>query len=162
MIKVGDMFPTVTLRTMGAEGPETVITTDLFAGKRTILIGLPGAFTPGCSRKHLPGYVEYAEKFSALGIDHIACVANNDAFVMQAWAEKYGAIGTITMLSDTGELREALGLSIDLSAVGLGTRMQRFAMALDNNTVTKLGVEEDSQVLKSSAEKFYQILSADS
>lgn len=151
-IKVGDKIPAATLTKVTANGPEAVSTTDYFAGKRVALFSVPGAFTPTCSAKHLPGFVEKAADLKAKGIDEIASTAVNDAFVMGAWA-KAGSAESITMLSDgNAEFVKALGLTMDGSKFGMGTRGQRFSMVVNDGTVEQLNVEEGGEFRVSSAE----------
>lgn len=151
-IKVGDKIPAATLTKVTANGPEAVSTADYFAGKRVALFSVPGAFTPTCSAKHLPGFVEKAADLKAKGIDEIASTAVNDAFVMGAWA-KAGNAESITMLSDgNAEFVKALGLTMDGSKFGMGTRGQRFSMVVNDGTVEALHVEEGGEFRVSSAE----------
>jgi len=152
-IKVGDKIPSATLMQMKDGGPKPVKTDDLFAGKKVVLFALPGAFTPTCSAKHLPSFVQNADAIKAKGIDTIACVSVNDAFVMGAWGEQQKVGDKIMMLGDgNGELTRALGLEMDGSRFGMGKRSQRFAMIVDNGVVTKLNVEEPGAFAVSSAE----------
>jgi glutaredoxin/glutathione-dependent peroxiredoxin len=151
-IAVGDTIPAATLIKLTEAGPDGVSTTDYFAGKRVALFSVPGAFTPTCSAKHLPGFVEKADELKAKGIDEIAATAVNDAFVMGAWAKAGGADG-ITMLSDgNAEFVTALGLTMDGSKFGMGTRGQRFAMVVNNGKVEQLFVEAPGEFRVSSAE----------
>lgn len=141
-IKIGDKIPAVTLMQATAEGPREITTEALFAGKTVVLFGVPGAFTPTCSAKHLPGFVAQAAAIQAKGVDTIACVAVNDAFVMGAWAKDQGITTEITMLADgSAKLASALGLELDLTARGLGMRNQRFALIAKDGTVTHVAVE---------------------
>ena len=143
MIQVGDRIPSLTLLKAGADGPEPVETDSFFAGRKVALFSVPGAFTPTCSARHLPGFVEKAEEFASRGVDEIACVAVNDAFVMQAWAQQSGAENKVTMLSDgNGELAQAMGLTMDGSKFGMGTRGQRWSAIVEDNVVTSLNIEE--------------------
>jgi len=152
-IKVGDKIPSATLMQMKDGGPKPVKTDDLFAGKKVVLFALPGAFTPTCSAKHLPSFVQNADAIKAKGIDTIACVSVNDAFVMGAWGEQQKVGDKIMMLGDgNGDLTRALGLEMDGSHFGMGKRSQRFAMIVDNGVVTKLNVEEPGAFAVSSAE----------
>ncbi len=151
-IAVGDKIPDVKLMKPGENGPEAVQTGDYFKGKRVALFSVPGAFTPTCSAKHLPGYVQNAGQLKAKGIDEIACTAVNDAFVMGAWNRADGS-GDITMLADgSGDLAKALGLELDLSGGGLGKRGQRFSMVVNDGTVEQLNVEAPGEFKVSSAE----------
>ncbi|MEP6786298.1 MAG: peroxiredoxin [Sphingomonadales bacterium] len=151
-IAVGDKIPAATLTKVTAAGPEAVSTADYFAGKRVALFSVPGAFTPTCSAKHLPGFVEKAAELKAKGIDEIASTAVNDAFVMGAWA-KAASAESITMLSDgNAEFVTALGLTMDGSKYGLGMRGQRFSMVVNDGTVEALYVEAGGEFRVSSAE----------
>ena len=152
-IKVGDKIPSATLMQMKDGGPKPVKTDDLFAGKKVVVFALPGAFTPTCSAKHLPGFVQNADAIKAKGVDAIACVSVNDAFVMGAWGDQQKVGDKIMMLADgNGDLTKALGLELDGSRFGMGKRSQRFAMIVDNGVVTKLNVEEPGAFAVSSAE----------
>lgn len=151
-IQVGETIPDVTLVKATAEGPEKVQAQDYFAGKKVALFSVPGAFTPTCSAKHLPGFVDKADELRAKGIDEIACTAVNDPFVMQAWNERDGA-SSVTMLADgNGELAQALGLTMDGSGFGLGQRGSRWSAVVENGTVTQLNLEEGGAFEVSSAE----------
>ena len=141
-IKIGDKIPAVTLMQATAEGPREITTDALFAGKTVVLFGVPGAFTPTCSAKPLPGFAAQAAAIQAKGVDTIACVAVNDAFVMGAWAKDQGISTEIVMLADgSAKLATALGLELDLTARGLGMRNQRFALIAKDGTVTHVAVE---------------------
>ena len=143
-IKAGDKIPSVALKRLGADGMEEVSTDDLFAGKKVVMFGLPGAFTPTCSAKHLPGFIEKADQIGAKGVDSILCMSVNDPFVMKAWADQQGAGDKVAMLPDgNGTLTAAMGLELDVSAVGLGSRSKRFAMVVDDGTVTSIAIEEN-------------------
>ena len=151
-ITVGDRIPDVSLKIMGAEGPQAVSTNELLAGKRVVLFAVPGAFTPGCSRAHLPGYVVHVDDIKAKGIDEVICTSVNDAFVMSAWGAAQNA-EHITMLADgNGELAQALGLTMDGSGFGLGQRSKRYAMVVNDGVVELLNVDDTGAVDKSSAE----------
>jgi len=150
-IAVGDKLPDVKLVKATADGPEAVQSADFFAGK-VALFSVPGAFTPTCSAKHLPGFVDKAADLKAKGIDEIACTAVNDAFVMGAWGKASGS-DDVTMLADgNGALAEAVGLTMDGSGFGLGTRGQRFSMVVNDGTVEQLNVEAPGAFEVSSAE----------
>jgi peroxiredoxin len=152
-IKVGDKFPSVELGRMGEKGPEKVNTDELFKGKRVVLFSVPGAFTPTCSKAHLPGFVVNADNLRNKGIDTIACVAVNDAFVMDAWGRASHVGDEIVMLADgNGELARKLGLELDASGYGMGKRGQRFSMLIDNGVVKQLHVEAPGEFKVSSAE----------
>jgi peroxiredoxin len=152
-IKVGDTIPSVTIRQATAEGPKEVNTAELFAGRTVVLFGVPGAFTPTCSAKHLPGFVTNAAALKAKGVDTIACVAVNDGFVMGAWAKEQGITDEVVMLADgSADFTRALGLEMDLTARGLGVRSQRFALVARNGKVTHLAVEAPGAFEVSKAE----------
>ncbi len=152
-IKVGDKIPSATLMQMKDGGPKPVKTDELFAGKKVVVFALPGAFTPTCSAKHLPGFVQNADAIKAKGVDAIACVSVNDAFVMGAWGDQQKVGDKIMMLGDgNGDLTKALGLEMDGSRFGMGKRSQRFAMIVDNGVVKQLNVEEPGAFAVSSAE----------
>ena len=152
-ISVGDKVPTVNFVKPTAEGPQPVSSDELFAGKRVALFSVPGAFTPTCSAKHLPGFVEKADELKAKGIDEIACTAVNDAFVMGAWGKSSGVDDKVTMLADgNGDFAKAVGLEMDGSKFGMGTRGQRFAMVVNDGTVEQIFVEAPGEFRVSSAE----------
>ncbi|MEM9285065.1 MAG: peroxiredoxin [Pseudomonadota bacterium] len=152
MIETGQTVPNTSVFEATAEGPKPVETDALFAGKTTALFAVPGAFTPTCSAKHLPGFVEKAADLKAKGVDQIVCMSVNDAFVMNAWGEGANA-GDIVMLADgNGDLTKALGLEMDGKGFGMGMRSQRFAMVLDGTTVKQLFVEDPGAFEVSSAE----------
>ena len=151
-INVGDKLPDVKLVKATAEGPEQVQSSDYFAGRKVALFSVPGAFTPTCSAKHLPGYVDKADELKAKGVDEIACTAVNDAFVMGAWKDANSA-DTVTMLADgNADFAQALGLTMDGKGFGMGTRGQRFSMIVDDGVVKELNVEEPGDFKVSSAE----------
>jgi len=154
MAKVGDKVPSATLRMLGPEGPKAVTTEELFApGKKVVAFALPGAFTPTCSAKHVPGYVTEFDKLKAKGVDTIACISVNDAFVMGAWGKEQKAGDKVMMLGDgNGEFTQAMGLTMDGSKFGLGTRSQRYAMVVDNGVIKELFVEKPGAFEVSSAE----------
>ena len=152
-IKVGDRIPGMTLLKATADGPQPVQTDDYFAGRRIALFSVPGAFTPTCSARHLPGFVERAEELRAKGVDEIACTAVNDAFVLAAWARSAGAEDKVTMLADgNGDFAEALGLTMDGSKFGLGKRGSRWSAIVEDGVVRELNVEEPGAFSVSSAE----------
>lgn len=152
-IQVGDRIPSFTLHKATAEGPQPVDTDSFFAGRKVALFSVPGAFTPTCSARHLPGFVERADEFRDKGVDEIACVAVNDAFVLQAWAQQSGAEGKVTMLADgNGDFSRALGLTMDGSKFGLGMRGSRWSAIVDDGVVKELNVEEPGAFKVSSAE----------
>ncbi len=157
-IKVGDLIPDVTIKVMGEEGPENISTMDLFRNKKSILFAVPGAFTPGCSLSHLPGYVVNADKIKEKNVDTIACISVNDAFVMNAWGEAQNA-GEILMLADgNAEFTKKIGLTLDGSDFGMGIRSQRYAMIIENGSVSILLVEEGGGIKVSSAESILNLL----
>ena len=157
-IQVGDKIRSCTLKTMGDKGPQDITTQDIFGGKKVVLFAVPGAFTPGCTLSHLPGYVVNADKIKAKGVDTIACMAVNDAFVMDAWSKSQNA-GELLMLADgNGDFTAALGLELDARGFGLGTRCQRFAMIVDDGKVSHLNVESGTGVDVSSAETIMGLL----
>ncbi len=152
-IALGDKIPSVTIQHKTADGIDQISTDEYFAGRKVVLFAVPGAFTPTCSQKHLPGFVANAEAIKAKGVDEIACVSVNDAFVMDAWGNDQNAEGKVTMLADgSAKLAQALGLGLDLVEKGLGPRSQRYAMIVDNGSVTLLNVEESGQFEATSAE----------
>jgi peroxiredoxin len=141
-VNVGDKVPDVEVHTMGPEGPKKVRTSEVLGSGKVVLFAVPGAFTPGCSKIHLPGYVQDAEQLKAKGVGTIACVAVNDAFVMQAWADAQGVGDKILMLADgNGAFTEAMGLVMDGSGFGLGSRSRRYAAVLQDGVITNLDVE---------------------
>ena len=152
-IKVGGKIPSVTLMQMKDGSPKPMKTDELFAGKKVVVFALPGAFTPTCSAKHLPGFIQHAAEIKRKGIDAIACVSVNDVFVMGAWGEQQGAGDKVMMLADgNGELTAALGLEMDGTKYGMGKRSQRYSMLVDNGVVKQLNVEEPGAFSVSSAE----------
>jgi glutaredoxin/glutathione-dependent peroxiredoxin len=152
-ISIGDKLPATTFMTMTESGPAPVQSGEFFAGKTVALFSVPGAFTPTCSAKHLPGFIEKADALKAKGIDAIACTAVNDPFVMGAWGKSAGAGEAVTMLADgNGSFATAIGLTMDGSKFGLGTRGQRFAMVVNDGTVEKLFVEAPGEFHVSSAD----------
>jgi peroxiredoxin len=151
-IAVGDKLPDVKLVKVTQSGPEAIQTGEYFAGKKVALFSVPGAFTPTCSAKHLPGFVERADELKAKGIDEIACTAVNDAFVMEAWGKASGG-EAVTMLADgNGDLPAAVDLTMDGSAFGMGKRGQRFSMVVNDGVVEQLNVEAPGQFEVSSAD----------
>ena len=158
-IKVGDKIPSATLKQLTPEGPKEVTTDELFGGKKVALFAVPGAFTPTCSQRHFPGYVDKAADIRAKGVDEIACVAVNDVFVMDAWGKAQKAEGKVRMLADgSGDFARALGLELDLTKAGLGKRSQRYSMLVDNGVVKTLNVEQAGQFDVSSAETMLKAL----
>ena len=152
-IKVGDRIPKGQFTVMGANGPEPLSSDKVFSGKKVVLFSVPGAFTPTCSAKHLPGYLENAGALKGKGVDTIACLAVNDVFVMSAWG-KAGAVGDkVLMLADgNGDYTRALGLELDATGFGMGKRGKRFSMIVDDGVVTHLNIEPPGQFGVSSAD----------
>lgn len=149
-IKQGDKLPDGKLRTMTAEGPKEISTDEVFKGKKVVLFSVPGAFTPTCSKQHLPSYLANYDKIKAQGVDTIACMAVNDPFVMDAWGKDKGVGAKILMLADgNGDYTKALGLELDGSKFGLGHRGKRFSMIVNNGVVEKLNVDESGYSLSS-------------
>ena len=159
-INVGDKIPSVTLKQLTPEGVKEFTTDEIFRSKKVVLFAVPGAFTPACSRRHLPGYVDRAADIKAKGVDEIACVAVNDAFVMGAWGKEQKTEGKVRMLADgSGDFVRALGLELDLSKMGLGTRSKRYSMLVDDGVVKSLNVEQSpGQVEGSGAEAMLRAL----
>ncbi len=152
-IAKGESLPPATFTTMTENGPEKVNSTDFFTGRTVALFSVPGAFTPTCSARHLPGFVEKADALKQKGVDEIACTAVNDAFVMGAWAKSAAADGKVTMLADgNGDFVKAVGLTMDGSAFGMGTRGQRFSMIVKDGVVQELNVEAPGDFKVSSAD----------
>ena len=143
-ISVGDKMPSGTLMTMGDGGPEPVSKDDWFSGKKVVLFGLPGAFTPTCSAQHVPSYVENHTALAAKGVDAVGCMSVNDAFVMGAWGKDQQVGNKVTMLADgSAAYAKSLGLELDLTARGMGVRCQRFAIVVDDGVVSAVQVEEN-------------------
>ncbi len=158
-IKIGDTVPAATLMKMTDSGPAPVTTAELFDGRTVVLFSVPGAFTPTCSAKHLPGFVDNAEAMRAKGIDEIVCISVNDAFVMGAWGKAANVGDAVTLLADgNGDFVEALGLTMDGSRFGMGKRGQRFSMLVKNGVVSELNVEDPGAFKVSSAEHLLEQL----
>ena len=158
-IKVGEKLPTVSLKYMNKDGMQTATTDELFKGKKAILFGLPGAFTPTCSAKHLPGFVTHAGDIRKKGVDLIACLSVNDAFVMDAWGKAQNAGDKVMMLADgNGDFAKATGLTMDGTGYGMGLRTSRWAMVLDDGKVKTLNVEAPGAFEVSSAEAVMKAL----
>ncbi len=151
-INVGDRVPNVTLHHMGEKGPEAIGTDDIFSGKKVVLFALPGAFTPTSSAAHLPGFVVNADKLKQKGVDTIACLSVNDAFVMGAWGKQQNADDILMLADGSGNFTQAVGLELDLTERGLGVRSQRYAMIVDDGVVKELAVEAPGKFEVSSAE----------
>ncbi|ANC88466.1 peroxiredoxin [Sphingomonas sp. NIC1] len=157
-ITVGDTIPSATLTKVTSDGPDQVSTDDFFRGRTVALFAVPGAFTPTCSARHLPGFVEKRDALAAKGVDEIACTSVNDAFVMGAWAKSQEAEG-ITMLADgNGDFAKAVGLTMDGSKFGMGLRSQRYAMLVEDGVVKQLHVEAPGEFKVSSAEHLLDAL----
>ena len=158
-IKVGDKLPAATFSAGTAEGPKPMTTDEIFAGKKVALFAVPGAFTPTCSARHLPGFKDHAADFKAKGVDAIACVSVNDAFVMGAWGKNANAGSAVTMLADgNGDFAEAVGLTMDGKAFGMGKRGQRFSMIVNDGVVEQLNVEAPGEFKVSSADHMLEQL----
>jgi peroxiredoxin len=152
-LKAGDALPDVTFMTMTPDGPSKVSTADMFAGKRVVLFAVPGAFTPTCSAKHLPGFVEKAEQLAGKGVDAVACTSVNDVFVMDAWGRDQNAGEKVVMLADgNGDFAQAAGLTMDGTGFGMGVRSQRYALVAKDGVVEQIFVEEPGAFEVSSAE----------
>ena len=158
-IQVGDTLPSINLMTMTTEGPKPISMTEISSGKKVVLFAVPGAFTPTCSAQHLPGFIEHNKELRDKGIDVVACVSVNDPFVMKAWGEDRKVGEEVLMLSDgNGEFTAAIGLEMDGSGFGLGTRSQIYAMIIDDGVVSALNVEPGPGIDISSAEKILEQL----
>ncbi len=152
-IKAGDHMPAGVLKTMSAEGPKDLTSEELFKGKKVVVFSVPGAFTPTCDAKHLPGFVQLADQIRAKGVDTIACMAVNDVFVMNAWGKASGVADKVLMLADgNGDYAKALGLELDARGFGLGLRGQRFALVIDDGVVSYANIEAPGQFKVSAAE----------
>ena len=154
MIEKGQNVPSINVFEATADGPKPVSTDDLFSGKKTVLFAVPGAFTPTCSAKHLPGFVEKKDALKDKGVDQIVCMSVNDAFVMQAWGKNQGADGKVAMLADgNGDFTRAIGMEIDASGFGMGKRSARYSLLVEDGVVRQVNVEEaPGQMKVSSAE----------
>jgi len=159
-IAVGDRLPEVTFKTVTNDGPGDVSTSEVFADKKVALFAVPGAYTPTCHQKHMPGFLEHLSELKAKGIDDVVCTSVNDVFVMEHWGRDTGAVGKIMLLADgSAEFAKALGLDLDLGAFGLGTRSQRYAMIVDDGVVQVLNIEDTpSSAERSSAEELLKAL----
>ncbi len=152
-IKVGDRIPDAALTRMTATGPAPITAEEIFAGRKVVLFAVPGAFTPTCSAKHLPGFVQNVDAFKARGVDAIACLSVNDAFVMDAWGRSQSVGDKVMMLADgSADFTRALGLEMDLTARGFGVRSQRYSMIVEDGVVKELNVEPGAEFGVSSAE----------
>ena len=158
-IKVGDKVPAAKLQIKTKDGVQTKTTDELFGGKKVVLFALPGAFTPTCSAKHLPGFVNNHQALKSKGIDSVACLSVNDAFVMDAWGKDQGVEDKVMMLADgNGEFTKAVGLTMDATGYGMGLRSQRYAMVVEDGVVKKLNVEAPGAFEVSSAEAILKAL----
>jgi peroxiredoxin len=158
-IKVGDKVPAVTLRYLGADGVKAVSAEEFFGGKKVAIFGLPGAYTRTCSSRHLPGYVQHAAALKGKGLDTIACLSVNDAFVMNAWGKEHEAGDNVVMLGDgSADFTKAIGLTVDRTEAGMGIRSQRYSMVVENGVVTQLNVEPSGEYGVSSAEAMLEKL----
>ena len=157
-IQVGDKVPSATFKVMTADGPQDMSTDEVFSSKKVVFFAVPGAFTPGCSMTHLPGFVINADAIKAKGADTIACMAVNDAFVMGAWGQGQNAEEILMLADGNGEFTAALGLELDASGFGMGNRAQRFGMIVDDGTVSYLGIEAPGEIKVSSAEMMLEKL----
>jgi peroxiredoxin len=158
-VQVGDKVPAATLKYLSSEGPKEITTDELFSGKKVAVFAVPGAFTPTCSQRHLPGYVDKSSDLKAKGVDTIACVAVNDAFVMGAWGKDQSCGDKVMMLADgSGDFTRAIGLELDARKAGLGMRSQRYSMLVDNGVVTKLNIEAPGKFEVSDADSMLKAL----
>jgi peroxiredoxin (alkyl hydroperoxide reductase subunit C) len=152
-LKVGDKIPEATFMQMTDSGPQPVTASDLFSGKKVVVFALPGAFTPTCSAQHLPGFVQHADDIKAKGVDAIACLSVNDAFVMGAWGKDQNVGDKVLMLADgSAQFTQAAGLVLDLTERGMGVRSQRYSMIVDDGVVTDINVEQGPSFEVSNAE----------
>ena len=157
-LQVGDKIPSVTLKTMGAKGPQDITTDEIFSGKKVVLFAVPGAFTPTCSAAHLPSFVVNADKLKAKGVDTIVCTSVNDAFVMDAWGKDRNAEELLMVGDGNGDFATAMGLTMDGSGFGLGKRSVRYALVAEDGKITALNVEKGGAYEVSSAEKILEAL----
>lgn len=157
-IQVGDKVPAANFKVMTADGPKEISSDEVFAGKKVVFFAVPGAFTPGCSMTHLPGFVVNADAIKAKGADTIVCMAVNDAFVMGAWGQAQNADEILMLADGNGEFTAAIGLELDASGFGMGSRAQRFGMIVDDGTVSYLGIEAPGEIKASSAETMMEQL----
>jgi peroxiredoxin len=159
MIQEGEKIPSVKLKVMKDGQMHDITTDEIFGGKKVVLFAVPGAFTPTCSEKHLPGFIEKAGELRAKGVDRVVCTSVNDAFVMDAWGRDRGAADKVMMVADgNGDLARALGLEFDGSGIGFGIRSQRYALVAEDGVVRKLAVEKPMQFEVSSAEAILESL----
>ncbi len=158
-IEVGDRIPSVTVAHMTGDGPAQISTDEVFGAKRVVLFAVPGAFTPTCSAQHLPGFLANADAIKAKGVDTIACVAVNDAFVMGAWGKDQNVGDAVLLLADgSGDFTRAVGMEFDLTGMGLGVRSKRYSMIVDDGVVKALNLDEGGKLEGSTAEKLLEQL----
>ncbi len=157
-IAAGSTIPAATLRTLTGDGPKPITTEEIFRGRKVVLFVVPGAFTPGCSKAHLPGYVVNADAIKAKGVDTIACLAVNDAFVMGAWGQAQNANELLLLADGNGEFAAAAGLAVDFSDYGMGSRAKRCAMIVDDGVISHLAIEPAGEISVSSAESILEHL----
>ena len=157
-IEVGDSVPSVNFSTMTDDGPKEISSNEVFSGKKVVFFAVPGAFTPGCSMTHLPGFVINADAITSKGVDEIVCMSVNDAFVMGAWGEAQNAEKLLMLADGNGEFTRAIGLELDASGFGMGPRAQRFGMIVDDGIVTHLAIEAPGEIKVSSAEAILDLL----
>ncbi len=158
-IQVGEKIPAIKVKVIGPDGPEDVSADELFAGKKSVLFAVPGAFTPLCSAQHLPGFVEKSKDIKAKGVDAIYCLSVNDAFVMSAWAQDRGTGEAVTLIADgSADFTSAVGLVLDGSNFGMGTRSQRYAAVIEDSVLTHLAVEAPAKFEVSSADAILEAL----
>ncbi len=157
-IQVGDSIPDATMKVLGDNGPEDITTSELFAGKKVVLFAVPGAYTPTCSAAHLPSYVANADKIKAKGVDSIVCVSVNDVFVMDAWGKDKNAEELLMVGDGNGEFTKAMGLELDGSGFGLGTRSIRYSLIAEDGKITTLNLEQGGAYEVSSAEAILDAL----
>ena len=150
-IQIGQKLPSLILKTPGSDGPEDISTDDIFNGKKVVLFALPGAFTPGCSASHLPGFVVQYDEIIAKGVDTVACLSVNDAFVMGAWSDAQNAENIVMLADGNAEFTNAVGLTLDASGFGMGSRSKRYAMIVDDGIVQSLDIDA-AGIEQSSAE----------
>jgi len=157
-IQVGDKVPSTNFKMMTDEGPKDISSNEVFGGKKVVLFAVPGAFTPGCSKTHLPGFVVKADEIKSKGVDEIVCMAVNDAFVMGAWGQAQNAEELLMLADGNGEFTKSIGLELDASGFGMGSRAQRFGMIVDDGLITHLAIEAPGEIKVSSAEAILEIL----
>jgi peroxiredoxin len=157
-IRTGDRIPECTLKVMGEKGPQNVTTAELFGGKKVVMFAVPGAFTPGCSLTHLPGFVVKADEIKAKGVDSIICMSVNDAFVMDAWGKAQNAEQIIMLADGNADLTKAMGLELDGTGFGMGIRCKRMALISEDGVITHLAIEPPGGIVVSSAEAMLGLL----